>query len=53
MKNKELIEERSRLLKGKMSFEEKERIEEIEKKLGLCRKDRMSSSFLPNYLLED
>jgi|GEM_PF-6875981 len=49
----ELLEERRRLLKGKISFEEKKRIDEIEKKLGLQRKERMSSAFVRDNLLED
>ena len=49
----ELLEERDELLKGKISFEEKKRINEIEKKIELERKDRMSSAFVPDYLLED
>jgi len=53
IKNEELLEERRRLLKGKISFEEKKRINEIEKKLGLQRKERMSSAFVRDNLLED
>ena len=49
----ELLEERDELLKGNLSFEEKKRINQIEKRLGLNRKDRMSSTFVPDYLLED
>ena len=50
---RELLEERDELLKGDISFEEKKRINQIEKRLGLKRKDRMSSAFVPDYLLED
>ena len=50
---REMLEERDELLKGDLSFEEKKRINQIEKRLGLKWKDRMSSAFVPDYLLED